>query len=125
MKKLILLFVAAVLLAGCGGASAAKPTTTPAALGDFPIGNFSNSIVAWTWDFKADGSYSAGGPQVVEHGIFTVTGNQISLKGDYCGDAIGTYTWTYDGTALKFETIKDECADRAGTVVNGKWVKKP
>jgi hypothetical protein len=126
MKKfcLIALTAFAVLLASCGP-SAAKPTTTPAALGDFPVGNFSNSTLAWTWDFKADGSYSSGGPQAAEHGTFTVAGDQISIKGDYCGNIIGTYTWAYDGTALTFQGIHDECTDRAGVVVTGKWVKKP
>lgn len=126
MKKfsLIALTVLAVILAACGP-SVAGPTTTPAALGDFPVGNFMNTIVAWTWDFKADGSYSAGGPQVFENGTFTVNGKQISIKGSYCGDATGVYTWTYDGTALKFEQVCDECLERAGTVVSGKWVERP
>ena len=124
MKKLIPLFLATILLASCGP-SVAKPATTPAALGDFPIGNYRNSVVAWTWDFKADGSYSAGGLQAGENGIFTVTGDQISLQGDYCKDATGLYIWTYDGTALKFEAIHDECTDRAGVVVSGQWTPRP
>lgn len=127
MKKfsLIALTALAVILAGCGGTGSARSTTIQADLGDFPAGNYMNTILAWTLDFKADGSYLAGGPQVVENGVFTVDGNQISFKGSYCGDATGIYTWSYDGTALEFEQVHDECLERAGTVVTGKWVERP
>lgn len=122
MKKLILLTLVAILLAGCGP-SAAKPTTTPAALGDFPIGNYTNQ--GWGWEFKPDGSYKVQGPFANESGTFTVTGNQMTIHGDSCGDIIGTYNWTYDGTTLTFEGVNDQCVDRAGTIVSGKWIKSP
>jgi len=120
---LIVLTVFAVILAGCGGTSATRPTTAPAALGDFPIGAY--SIAGLTWKFKADGSYSIAGIDANEQGVFTVTGNKISLTGNCCGDMTGIYTWTYDDTALKFELINDDCTTRAGIVANGKWAMNP
>ena len=93
-------------------------------IGDFPTGSY--TYQDWSWELKADGSYvsrdrQGGG----EKGIFTVTGNQISLKGDYCGDITGIYAWAYDGTALTFSAVDDKCTDRLDTVVSAKWVKKP
>ena len=123
MRKLILLTLVTFLLAGCGSSSGAKPTTTPAALGDFPVGNFTNQ--GWGWEFKPDGSYTLQGQYANESGTLTVTGNQITIHGNACGDIIGTYNWTYDGMTLTFEGVNDECVDRAGTVVNGKWIKRP
>ena len=47
------------------------------------------------------------------------------LKGGYCGDAEGHYTWAYDGTVLSFKVLKDSCADRRAEVDLSKWKRKP
>jgi hypothetical protein len=89
----------------------------------FPIGIFVKGN--WAWEFKADGSYVSQSENAKESGVYTATGNQIVVKGDYCGDVKGTYTWGYDGTALSFKTIDDKCSDRLGVVNDGQWLKKP
>jgi hypothetical protein len=101
-----------------------KPAS-PEPANNFPIGMFINK--GWGWEFKADGSYIVQGLGATELGTFTVNGDQISVKGDYCGDVIGLYTWTYDGATLTFKAIDDQCPDRVGTVVagNGQWTKRP
>jgi hypothetical protein len=81
------------------------------------------------WEFKADGSYVSQGPNASEKGAYTVTGDQIVIKGDHspCGNVKGTYTWAYDGKALSFEALDDRCTDRRNVVVviPGQWLKKP
>jgi hypothetical protein len=107
------------------------PTLTPTANveGTFPIGKFKNDKLNQEQTFLADGRTSAfgditpsGGPVV---GTYTVTGDQVTMKDDYCGDVLGTYIWIYDGKALSFKTINDECSIRESLLSLGKWLKEP
>ena len=77
-------------------------------------------------EFKTDGScISKLSGEVVENATWTVTDDQIVFKGDYCGDKLGEYTWTYDGKILSFKEIDDKCSDRLGVLKDSQWLKKP
>ena len=89
----------------------------------FPTGIFANKD--WTWEFFPDGSYYADGPDAHESGTYSVTGDQITIEGDFCPEIIGTYTWTYKNEALSFRLISDKCTSRMDTVRNGQWLKQP
>jgi len=102
-----------------------NPDLPEAFLGDFPPGIYQNPEVNWTWEFKADGTYFAQGVFKSERGSFTVNGDQISMKGDHCGDITGTYTWTYEGKALNFSLFEDKCTDRKVVIGNGSWFMTP
>jgi hypothetical protein len=112
--------------------TATQPPPTPASPtnveGTFPIGKFQNEKLNQAMTFIADGRWSdqgdtpSGGPLL---GTFTVTGDQIIFKDDYCGDVLGTYTWSYDGEALSFKTIDDKCSVREYIIPSGKWLKQP
>ena len=54
-----------------------------------------------------------------------VTDDQVSMKGDHCGDITGTYSWTYDGKALNFSVLEDECTDRKVVIDNSDWFLTP
>ena len=101
-----------------GVVSAAPPPMTP-----FPAGTFARA--PFTWEFKTDGSFEAHLPKVVT-GTYTVAGNQIVVKDkdDVCGDVKGTYTWTFDGKALSFKTLDDQCFTRQDIVDRGAWTKQ-
>jgi inosine-uridine nucleoside N-ribohydrolase len=120
MTAIVLLIV----LSGCRP-SIPTPAPTEAVIGDFPIGSFANSYVPWTWQFRSDGTYSVGVPSPVENGTFTVSADQIALKGDYCGEITGTYNWAYDGQALTFTVLDDACHERQYITGSGKWVPTP
>jgi hypothetical protein len=111
-----------LIIVGCSpSANESTPTPEPS----FPIGIFTKAN--WTWEFKADGSYHSEQSMANDDGVYTVTGNQITIQGDYvpCKGIVGTYTWTYDGTALSFTTVDDQCTDRRNVTGRGQWLKKP
>ena len=108
---------------GCSPSATSSPPPTPGTTTpSFPVGIFTS--VGWTWEFKVDGSFVAEGPGEGEKGTYTVTGNQIVFKGDYCGDVTGTYTWTFDGKALSFKALDDQCNSRRDVVVRDDWSRK-
>ena len=102
------------------------PTPTATTALPFPIGA-TFTKVGYTWEFKADGSYHSTSKWTDINGVYTVTGNQIVIQEDYvpCKDIVGTYTWTYDGQALSFTVVDDQCRDRRVVVDRGQWLKKP
>ena len=103
----------------------AAPTATTEAL-PFPVdGTFTK--VGYTWEFKADGTYHTTSKYLDLDGAYTVTGDQIAVQDDYvpCKDVVGTYTWAYDGEALTFTVVDDECTDRRNVTGRGQWLKKP
>jgi len=117
-------FVLLLIMSACqpGTQNSALPE---ASLGDFPPGIFQNPTVNWTWEFRADGTYFAQGIFKSERGTFTVTGDQISMKGDHCGEITGTYIWTYEGKALTFNLLDDNCMDRRVVIDNDSWFLTP
>ena len=101
------------------------PTVTTEAL-PFPVdGTFTK--VGYTMEYKVDGTYHTTSKYIDADGVYTVSGDQITIQDDYtpCKDVVGTYTWAHDGEALTFTVIDDECTDRRNVVGRGQWLKKP
>jgi hypothetical protein len=113
------LILVSVIIAGC---SPTKPAPTPTTV-SFPTGAFVNGD--WSWEFKADGSFVSGGPLGSESGTYSVSGDQVVITCQCCGDVEGTYTWSFDGMALKFTAIDDKCTNRKDVVDTSTWLKKP
>ena len=88
----------------------ALPTPGPATT-DFPTGVFVYGK-DHTWEFRSDGTASWKTNRYSGEDTYKVTGNQIVITGDGCGDLEGLYTWDYDGTVLSFRVLRDPCADR-------------
>jgi hypothetical protein len=89
----------------------------------FPTGTFSNGD--WQWEFKEDGTSFTSGPIGSETGTYTISGDQITITCQCCGDIAGTYSWTFDGAILGFKAIQDDCENRRGVVDKSQWTKTP
>ncbi len=147
MKKLSLLaIVLALALTACASPATSAQTAVPTTMQAAPIGGSPNSLPTmgvlvttfptgtfrctgtsrdWIWDLNADGTFFSRGTGAEEKGTYTVTGDQITIKGDYCGDVVGTYTWTSDGTLLRFAAPRDACSQRRGIIMDGLWLRQP
>jgi hypothetical protein len=114
-----LLFLALLTIVGC---SPTKPSSSPTTA-SFPTGAFVNGD--WSWEFKADGTFVSSGQLGSESGTYSVNGDQVVITCQCCGNVEGTYTWFFDGAALKFTAIDDKCANRKDVVDASTWSKKP
>ena len=123
----ILFMIAFVLLLAVSACQAGtqKNGESEALLGDFPPGIFQNPAMNWTLEFYADGTDYGIGVFISERGTLAVTGDQITMQGDHCGEIKGTYTWTYNGKVLDFSVLEDECTNRRVVIDQGSWVLTP
>ena len=119
VKSAWLLFLILLIIAGC---SPTKPSSSPTPA-SFPTGAFVNGD--WSWEFKADGTFVSSGPPGSESGTYSASGDQVVITCQCCGDVEGTYTWAFDGMALKFAAIDDNCVNRKNVVDASTWSKKP
>lgn len=54
-----------------------------------------------------------------DHVTFTET------KGGDCSGVQGAYTWAFDGKALTFTKVQDDCVPRSRDFPSGPWIKQP
>ena len=122
MRVGVLLVAIAVLAATTGCGSRAFPR------GVFhPTGEPSKYM-----ELMADGTivlserYGTGvSPTEIVRGKYRVSGNQVVFEGGtYCEGQDGTYTWSFDGKALKFTLVSDSCYDRQSTFVGTEFLKE-
>lgn len=94
----------------------------------FPIGTYIGG--SFTLTFNSDGSHSvSGNDKVLVKGTYTVTKDQIVLtdkEGEYAckGTEPGRYNWKYDGKALSFSKLEDDCGGRINGLTGQPWEKK-
>jgi len=94
----------------------------------FPIGTYVSGD--FTITLNSDGSHSVGmNDKVVVKGTYTVTKDQIVLtdkEGEYAcnGTEPGKYKWKYDGKALSFSKLEDNCDGRANGLTGQSWERK-
>jgi len=119
--KIHLLCVLPLILFFITSCSSTKPPAP--APGAFPTGAFAN--FAWSWEFKTDGSFVSSGPPGSETGTYAVNGDRVVITCQCCGPVDGTYSWAYDGKALKFTAQEDACTNRKQVLDGSTWMKKP
>ena len=92
----------------------------------FPTGSFDAGSLTLT--FNANGTHTlADRGNIVVNGTYVVQGDQITLtdkSGDFACDEVGKYQWTYDGKALRFKALLDDCGGRADGLTQQPWVRK-
>jgi len=94
----------------------------------FPTGAFQAGY--FTLTFVGDGSYTvAAEDKIVVKGTYTVSQDEIAFKdteGEYAcvQDKPGKYKWKYDGKALTFSKVEDECDGRSQALPVQPFVKK-
>jgi len=117
-----------LVAAGCGPTETPLPTPGPA-IASFPVGTFTRDgedpLGGRIINFEADGSYLYQGHGDTAVGTYTVTGDQIVFKDNVCGGVTGTYTWSFDGTALSFTMLHDTCGPRPGVLHLATWERTP
>lgn len=124
--KLILIALTIMLtIVGCSpnvtqSPAPLAPTATPVT---YPTGVFTKAN--WTMEIFDDGTAHVFQQFVDSFGTYTVTGNQVVVKDDFCKDITGTYNWSYDGQVLSFTAVQDKCMDRKNVMHQSKWKKTP
>ena len=116
-SKLVLSAILATAMAAVGRSATDK----------FPTGTFAAGD--WAVTFSSDGSYQVKekGDLVVE-GKYEAAGEHVTFtdkQGRYaCSDSDGKYTWKYDGKALTFAKLEDDCSGRQGVLTGPPLVKQ-
>ncbi len=108
-------------------------TPTPLAQNVFPTGVYeakfaflNDPVQRYRLVFTPDGRFYAW---LNFTGRYEIKGNQVSLTSNdpdcnkLNGDS-GTYTWSFDGTALVFSEVKAECKGWRAFMVGRPWVKQ-
>jgi hypothetical protein len=104
------------------------PITTTLAQDKFPTGSFVGGM--FTLTFNSDGSHTVSAQEkTVVKGTHTVTQDEIVFtdkEGEYaCSEAMkGKYKWKYDGKALTFSKLEDECEGRVNGLTGQPFAKK-
>jgi len=117
LSKLVLSVVLATVVSAVGFS----------ATDNFPTGTFAAGD--WAVTFSSDGSYQVRekGDLVVE-GTYKAAGEHVTFtdkQGRYvCNDSDGKYTWKYDGKALSFTKLEDDCGGRLGVLTGPPLVKQ-
>lgn len=99
------------------------PGTAPNA---FPTGSF--ALGQWAFELKNSGVYALKVDGLEENGTYSVTGDQVTLKGERCarlGIENAAYRWTFDGKTLTFKALDDICMNRLSRVDGASWTKNP
>ena len=111
-----------------GGAAPAFPPPPSARESGFPVGSYQAANGSLVVIFSSDGKFSVkssdGGP--IAAGAYTIDGDQIlfseNLDGEdgnrMCEDS-GKYRWKFDGKALVFSKVEDECEGRVRALTSG------
>jgi len=119
MKSLTLATLLGIVLVGCS----AELPTPDLAVTPFPMGTYKNS--AFEWVFEDNGIMFIGYLDNPEFpGSYTITGDQIVFTEEHeCPDGEeGTYQWEFDGNALSFKVLRENCSGRSGRIVWRPWV---
>src|SRR5690348_970099 len=90
---------------------------------DFPVGSY--------WDggflaqFTADGKlFVLDGDFLKAEAFYKINGDQILITDknlDSACSGVGKYNWKFDGKALTFTKLKDECEGRAHHLTSRAW----
>lgn len=122
----VLLITSSMAIYGC----ASTASTTPTA--QIPTGSYVNQSSRYGVDLKVldDGAYNTSSPDALIpiQGTYVVTEDQVvftETQDGHCVDIPGTYNWAFDGKALTFTAVEDQCSLRRIALQSGPWVKQP
>ncbi len=94
----------------------------------FPTGAFVAGYLTLT--FNGDGSHTvAADDKIVVKGTYSITKDEIVVKdseGKFAcaADMPGKYKWKYDGKAIAFTKIEDQCDGRAQALTTQPFARK-
>jgi hypothetical protein len=92
----------------------------------FPTGTYVAG--SFTLTFSDDGTHSVSdNGKVAVTGTYAVKGDQITLTdkdGDYACPEPGRYQWKYEGKALTFKALLDDCSGRVDGLTAQEWIRK-
>ncbi|CAN5839572.1 hypothetical protein BH23GEM9_BH23GEM9_03390 [soil metagenome] len=118
------LFLIGFVLAGCGGSGDASPTAPPTApptpppvYVPTPVDGSWQTILAGT-DQRVTltlgvGSYGIVRGQNTASGVIAIAGNRIEFSLSNVCAGTGAYTWTLNGSSLRFVMLNDPCPGRS------------
>ena len=108
--------------------SPSSNTVGSGTVGDFPTGSYTGESHAGTWGetFETDASVELTFEgAVVAEGVFSVSGDQITLEDEDCvPEVLGTYRWSFDGAELTFELVGDGCTERRQVLTATPWIRE-
>ena len=121
-----ILITSSLALSGC----ASNATTTSTA--QLTTGIYANPSSRYGVEltFLDDGTYDTSSPNALIpiQGTYVVAEDQIvftETKDGHCVDIPGTYTWAFDGKAITFTVVEDQCSLRRIALQSGPWAKQP
>lgn len=92
----------------------------------FPTGSYVAGSLTLTFDENGTHSVSES-DRVVVRGTYTVKGNEIVFtdnEGELACSETGRYQWQYDGKALTFKAVLDDCGGRVDGLTGQSWIRK-
>ncbi len=106
--------------------------------GGFPTGSFkpNHPVHIKNLVFNQDGTYQmlgiveAGQTAAVPVGTYTVSGDHVTFlesaaSVSVCQKDSGEYSWSFNGSALVFQMVNDNCDERRIDLTNSTWTKQP
>lgn len=120
-KFVLVLFVGALLLVACASGATG-----------FPSGKFylTGSERTEGFEFKSDGTFNyfnadtlvMEGTYSIDGEVYTETSNTASSDDPNC-KAPSMYSWSFDGSTLRFSLVEDLCGPRRSTYTDYLYIK--
>jgi hypothetical protein len=121
-----ILITASVAVWGCASTASATPPS------QITTGTYTNPSSRYGVELKLfeDAIYNTSSPNALIpiQGTYVVADDQVvftETKDGHCLDIPGTYKWAFDGEALTFTVVEDQCSLRRIALQSGPWVQQP
>jgi hypothetical protein len=121
-----ILITASLAVSGCASSLSATPTP------QLTTGIYANPSSRYGVELKLleDGVYTTSSPDALIpiRGTYAAMEDQVvftETKDGHCIDIPGTYKWAFDGEALTFTVVEDQCSLRRIALQSGPWITQP
>jgi hypothetical protein len=125
-------FPAFILITFMLAASGCASNTTATPNAQLATGTYTNQSSRYGVELRLleDGVYNTSSPNALIpiQGTYVVMEDQVTFtetKDGHCIDIPGTYKWAFDGKALAFTVVEDQCSLRRIALQSGLWEKQP
>ncbi|HEX6269438.1 MAG TPA: hypothetical protein VFZ43_04335 [Anaerolineales bacterium] len=115
-----------IVVSGCGSGVGATPAAR------FTTGIYTNpsSQYGAEMELLEDGTYVSSSPNTLipVRGTYLVTDDEVVFSetaDGHCIEIPGTYKWAFDGKAITFTVVEDQCALRRIALQSGPWARQP